>query len=194
MNSDKYKKVMDEVKPSDELKDKTFKIATKQNTSFSGFNIALKLASALCIFVFVFGVVFVSKHNNNQGSPNEPIGGGNTNYDVGLPAVGSYDNLKKMLEGVDERYGGYGYVDYETKGMVEEATNSNSTNESISRDVSTTGDYSRTNTQVENVDEADIVKTDGKYVYYRNYNKGKSKITIVDCATDEVVNTMNKLT
>ena len=26
--------------------------------------------------------------------------------------------------------------------------------------------YSKTNTQVENVDEADIVKTDGEYIYY----------------------------
>ena len=27
-------------------------------------------------------------------------------------------------------------------------------------------DFSTTNTQVENVDEADIVKTDGEYIYY----------------------------
>lgn len=39
-----------------------------------------------------------------------------------------------------------------------------------------TSDYSKTNIQVENVDEADIVKTDGKYIYYVT----DEKIIIVD--------------
>lgn len=37
-------------------------------------------------------------------------------------------------------------------------------------------DYSKTNNQVENVDEADIVKTDGKYIYYTQ----NSRVYIVD--------------
>lgn len=37
-------------------------------------------------------------------------------------------------------------------------------------------DYSKTNNQVENVDEADIVKTDGKYIYYSQ----NDKVYIVD--------------
>ena len=39
-----------------------------------------------------------------------------------------------------------------------------------------TNNYSRTNIQVENVDEADIVKTDGKYIYYIT----KNKVYIID--------------
>ena len=33
------------------------------------------------------------------------------------------------------------------------------------------GDYSKTNVQVEGVDEADIVKTDGNYIYYLTHEK-----------------------
>ena len=49
-----------------------------------------------------------------------------------------------------------------------------------------TEDYSKTNTQVENVDEADIIKTDGKYVY--SLTADKIVITNVeDLAKPEVV-------
>ena len=41
--------------------------------------------------------------------------------------------------------------------------------------------HSTTNTQVENVDEADVIKTDGKYVYYIN----QSKLHIVKAAPPE---------
>ena len=37
-------------------------------------------------------------------------------------------------------------------------------------------DFSTTNTQVENVDEADIIKTDGKYIYALNYRECKISI------------------
>jgi len=40
----------------------------------------------------------------------------------------------------------------------------------------TTGDYSKTNIQTQGVDEADIVKTDGKYIYFVRDNK----VSIVD--------------
>ena len=50
----------------------------------------------------------------------------------------------------------------------------------------TTSDYSTTNIQVENVDEADIVKTDGEYVYsisddtvYITYAKNPTEMNIV---------------
>ena len=45
-------------------------------------------------------------------------------------------------------------------------------------------DYSRTNVQVEGVDEADIVKTDGKYIYVVS----GQKVVIIDAASQEIVN------
>lgn len=40
------------------------------------------------------------------------------------------------------------------------------------------GDFSETNTQVEGVDEADIIKNDGRYIYYLT----KNTVTITDCS------------
>ena len=38
-------------------------------------------------------------------------------------------------------------------------------------DISNTSNYSKTNTQVKGVDEADIVKTDGNYIYLCSKSK-----------------------
>lgn len=57
--------------------------------------------------------------------------------------------------------------------------------ESITRDASEIKEAgvkkSETNTQVENVDEADIVKVDDKYIYYVSENK----VVIIDAQTPE---------
>ncbi|MDR1065937.1 MAG: beta-propeller domain-containing protein [Clostridiales bacterium] len=39
-------------------------------------------------------------------------------------------------------------------------------------------DYSTTNTQVDGVDEADVIKTDGQYIYYVNSESSKNKIQV----------------
>lgn len=49
--------------------------------------------------------------------------------------------------------------------------------------------HSTTNTQVQGVDEADIVKTDGKYIYYITNNT----IRIVECNNDAKMNLVSKI-
>ena len=54
--------------------------------------------------------------------------------------------------------------------------------------------YGQTNTQVENVDEADIIKNDGRYLYILSggvYNYGERTVTIVDTETMKVVSKLN---
>jgi len=79
-----------------------------------------------------------------------------------LPTVGSAENLEKLIGSVDDGIRYFGGAISPT--MMEK---------SISADVATTGaniksDYSQTNTQVNGVDEADVVKTDGEYIYQVN--------------------------
>ena len=50
-------------------------------------------------------------------------------------------------------------------GVMKEESITNSTSSSVSQPASSIKDYSTTNIQVENVDEADITKTDGDYIY-----------------------------
>jgi len=98
-----------------------------------------------------------------------------------LPKVGSKENLKRLLE---EAVGENNYLNYDAKKMrngaaitFDEAvaTPAAAANEGAAntkQDVSTgSGDYSATNVQVDGVDEADIVKTDGKYLYQVNNSR-----------------------
>ncbi|PID86572.1 hypothetical protein CSB08_00115 [Candidatus Gracilibacteria bacterium] len=50
-------------------------------------------------------------------------------------------------------------------------------------------DYSETNIQVKGVDESDIIKTDGKYIYY--YNESDKYVYISDVDSKEVVKKIN---
>lgn len=50
------------------------------------------------------------------------------------------------------------------------------------------GDYSSTNTQEENIDEADVVKTDGTYIYTMD---SKGTVRIVDAASMKLTGTIN---
>jgi inhibitor of cysteine peptidase len=97
-----------------------------------------------------------------------------------LPSVGSYENLKSLLASTLQHPGLYGRV--RAGGNDEIMVNQEAARESISADASAPApdagdaaesmksmeDYSKTNLQVEGVDEADIVKTDGNYIYQVN--------------------------
>ena len=76
-------------------------------------------------------------------------------------------------------------------GAVEEtesvATNAEtkSADTTQSTSANTAGDYSKTNVQVENVDEEDIIKTDGKYIYI--LNSAKNQINVIDAESGNLV-------
>jgi len=87
-----------------------------------------------------------------------------------LPLVGSYDNLLKLLE--------------KSSGQIrlfDRAEISGSASKALDQAVitpqaaSTPPEYSGTNVQVEGVDEADLVKTDGAYIYHVN----KERVLII---------------
>ncbi len=76
-----------------------------------------------------------------------------------LPSVGSYENLKELLSAAPAttilRDGAGLFV----------APRAASKSEGVGEAAAGAGAYSRTNVQVEGVDEADVVKTDGTYIY-----------------------------
>ena len=61
------------------------------------------------------------------------------------------------------------------------------TNGSVMADVSATGSYGKTNTQVKGVDEDDIIKNDGKYIYVLT----DSSIKIIDAADMKLMSKTN---
>ena len=92
---------------------------------------------------------------------------------------GGYTIPPATSSGIDSSSSGWG-------DLTESASDFLQKGASVSSDQSTTSDYSTTNVQVENVDEADIVKTDGEYIYslsndtvYITYARDAKNMTVV---------------
>src|SRR3989344_3521647 len=106
--------------------------------------------------------------------------------DINLNTFNSYDELKSFLiENKDTKY----YSNYygETASITTFARS-----ESVAADGASgksSSDFSSTNIQVEGVDEADIVKNDGKYIYLVTGNK----ITIIDAFPGEDANKISEI-
>jgi len=89
-----------------------------------------------------------------------------------LPSVGTYENFKSIVakSNEDNNYyrGGFGVAQESMMFNTADTAVSGSTSlkDSVSK-----SEYSETNVQVEGVDEADIIKTDGKYLYHLTNNK-----------------------
>lgn len=93
-----------------------------------------------------------------------------------LPVVGSMENLKKLLENnsAGNRGGGGGHsradmMDDSVQVSAPAAKEAEAENSSASGGGAM--EYSTTNVQVQGVDEADVVKTDGEYIYQINRNR-----------------------
>lgn len=103
---------------------------------------------------------------------------------LGMPfsfLASDYNNIRYRNIVEDTMYEGIKSID---------DTNSISTSDLYTKDSLPTNDYSTTNIQVENVDEADIIKTDGNYIYSISYNN--VIITDVSDPTNiKVVSTIN---
>jgi inhibitor of cysteine peptidase len=84
-----------------------------------------------------------------------------------LPVVGSYSNLEKLMKKAfpNQEFWMTGMDMMKSDASVARAGGGSA------------GDFSKTNVQVQGVDEADVVKTDGEYVYkiYYNYSNNVSE-------------------
>jgi uncharacterized secreted protein with C-terminal beta-propeller domain len=94
-----------------------------------------------------------------------------------LPVVGTAENFKSLIESAEKKhnsfYKGFFRGAIPATGAMPDAMDSS---KSLEAAQSGSPDYSSTNIQVEGVDEADIVKTDGKYIYQVN----RDRVVIVE--------------
>ncbi len=166
MNKDNYKKALDQIHASDKLKEKTFeKINNHKKID------VIKILSMVAVVVIVFSVSIFEfqnlKHEENETTT--PI----TNTEMlaknNLPRFESMEELREVLSENQKTTRGYnGELQEET--ITDSIAKSTTANDVAFYEEKSSLDYSRTNTQVENVDEADIVKTDGTYIYYITNN------------------------
>ena len=168
MNKDNYKNAIDQIHASEELKQKTFE---KIQNNKRKYNYVKYLVACTAIFVIAFSVrlVYLNKNTENIENEEPDIEIATMNIEE-LPHFKNIDELKDVLK--ENGYGGARYEET-TKGMLSDViSNADSAVQEKLEDIN----YSTTNVQVDNVDEADIVKTDGEYIYYITNNK----IYIVD--------------
>lgn len=174
-NKENYKKALDQIHASEELKEKTIKkIQASRNKKKI---VYLKYLSACAVFVLAVtsGYLYYGKNNILPVNPDntEPQ---QTHTQIvasnkDLPRFSSMEELESVLEE---------NVYFATNGLMNDiailesaTTDATVKAEATTKDLQsnrTDADYSKTNTQVQNVDEADIVKTDGEYIYYITNN------------------------
>lgn len=95
----------------------------------------------------------------------------------------SEEQLMALMESKEKNFfekirSGFGYVDIAVSDMSMDGSARPEASVNISKqsnnfggyEGSSTDDYAKTNVQVEGIDEADIVKTDGSYIYYAGNN------------------------
>ncbi|PKM47549.1 MAG: hypothetical protein CVV03_02725 [Firmicutes bacterium HGW-Firmicutes-8] len=112
------------------------------------------LFPALALFIaFVMANVLPSVHT----------GKGKVSAVQPLPVVGSFENFKVLLSNVQQTS-----TSVDNGMMRKSMAPSTATDGAAQQAGEAAADYSTTNVQVEGVDEADVVKTDGKYIYQVN--------------------------
>ena len=202
-NKDNYKNAINRIHASEELKAKTLeKIENSNYKSKSNTYQFLKLLStcAAVIVLFFIGINSVNYENekkiaikDNKDTEKEFIEENDDEIDdetllanAELTRFKDMDELKEVLK--TEYRGFYGELDIAFDGAmmndVMQSVPSESAGESISK-----SEHSTTNTQVKNVDEADIVKTDGEYIYYVSNNT----LYIVKAVNLEIVSTIKTM-
>ena len=172
-NKDNYKNAINQIHANEGLKEKT--IQNIQNNKSSKNNIISLLSTCVAAIVIIFAGINslnfdeskpITVLDKNQNLVKESIVINNK-----LPKFESMDELIYALEKEENynKYNGEIALESETTDSISTTLASDSINKSLVNDLS--GDYSTTNVQTENVYEADIVKTDGEYIYYVSNNK-----------------------
>lgn len=162
MKKKEYIDAVNEIEIDRDLKRRTLdKITKKKNYR----KIYSTLATSVIIFVLAISIAVPMGVNKNKTTPIEVIEENN-----GLPKLESFEDLYNIMKEQNTRYDEskkeLSIFDATTESAVNKAENSTDT-ERYKENL----DYSKTNVQVEGVDEADIVKTDGSYIYYVTSNK-----------------------
>ena len=182
-----YKNQIDNIKPDGYIKDKIRRKMAEENEKSapkrSGRAVfGTAVAAVLCgAIIFSAGIVTGRKTVKVDATPNTEAMKTLASYDD------IYDNIKRFKTSVWDKLNSYVSGNME---IIEEATDdgepATGTNGSaLKGDTaadSSSKEHSDTTVQVAGVDEADIVKTDGKYIYILSYaeNSGGRIVKIVD--------------
>ena len=132
-----------------------------------------RIINMAAVIVVLFSTIIVFSERKNDNEPKVIVIGveKTEENEIKLSTVGNFENFYNVIK---EKCNSNNMLQFEE-----------SVSESITRDAREIKEAgvkkSETNTQVENVDEADIVKVDDKHIYYVSENK----VVIIDVQTPE---------
>lgn len=176
MSKKDYIDATNEIKISEKLKNET--LNKMQLTEIKRkYNKVYPIASLTIMCAIIMAIVMPNKIL----APVEELSYAEVKEESKLPKVENFENLHAMLkkranEETDGRFLNFA----EDLVMNDTATSTDSIKKETAE--STKEYYSSTNVQVEGVDEADIVKTDGNYIYYLTNNR----LTITEANSDKM--------
>lgn len=201
---EEYKKLENIRKGNNVKEHSTNENSTKENNinenSTSGNNTKIskskliKVLSIAAVCTIVVSGAFVTNNllkeheNKNQSGEDSKT---TTSNKITLKTVDNFENFYKIVKEnyADTSKDYFNSTEILDAAVQEENVEKSSTNSAIQDKEDNTDSYSKTNVQVENVDEADIVKTDGKYIYYVT----QQKIVIVDIKEKEKLTKVSEL-
>ena len=174
MSKKDYIDAMNEIEPRSDLKNETFNKITEKKKKTRILYPILSMAAMLIVIVGIGVPIYnkdINKQQNMELAKEESVKE-NAPEAMELPKVENFENLYAMLKenSEDDYYRDFkkGLINVDSSFTTEmEVVNSPNSTDDVKGKVN----YSETNTQVEGVDEADIVKTDGNYIYYITDNK-----------------------
>lgn len=148
MSKKDYIEAINEINADENLKNNTLQKMKDAKKKKKKPNLIYSLALATIVFIIAISIAVPINHNKNTTDPIKQV-----KEENGLPKVESFENLYSIVEKQNNEN-----KDSQKNGSLLVDTTNTALRESY--------DYSKTNNQVEGVDEADIVKTDGEYIYY----------------------------
>ena len=187
MKRKEYINAINEIEVDEKMKQNVLKNVKNKNSYKRKYSI---LATSIVAVVIGISIVIPLTINKNKVTQIEIAEENN-----GLPKLENFETLYDILKKNSKS-------DYSTKNSIlgitanadiaaGETTTANSATKSTDMkvDKQENSDYSKTNTQVEGVDEADIVKTDGEYIYYVIDNN----ILIINAEDSKNLNEVSKI-
>ncbi|MBR2289232.1 MAG: beta-propeller domain-containing protein [Clostridia bacterium] len=178
-NVENYKKAVDQIHASDSLKDRVLEQASgKQKAKKPIYYLRYVAGLAAVVIVAVVGVNFVNKTKDETLNVKDNLKIEEKDRLASID-IRRFESVEELKEALKENEVSTRAIYNSTLGVMEDASETvkgEETTATATVQEELSDDYSRTNNQVENVDEADIVKTDGKYIYYSQ----NARVYIVD--------------
>lgn len=181
-NVENYRKAIEQIHVDENLKDKVLE-KTKEKKNKSIYFLRYAICFATVLIVAIAGIGFYNKKDKLLNLENnlEIVKENKEELlsKINIKRFKNSEELREVIEkyqeenGIDEIISEKRAINEEIQ--LEDSTTKSAVTEGLSSN-ETNSDYSKTNNQVENVDEADIVKTDGNNIYYC----ANSRIYILD--------------